>query len=98
MYPVKKMRRSLGLIYIRLDFEKRMANMFIKDFLTAADPNLLELYSKKKFDFKKRKEGIPFFIEGKEFTMVILDNHVFIHAADEDGIIDILQGMIELTK
>jgi hypothetical protein len=98
MYPVKKMRRSMGLIYFRLDFEKRMTNQFIKDFLTAYDPELLKLYSKKKYDFKKRKEGKAFFIEGKELTMVILDNHFFIHASDEDEVINLLQSLIELTK
>jgi hypothetical protein len=98
MYPVKKMRRSMGMIYFRLDLDKKTINQFIKDFLVAYDPELLKLYSKKKYDFKKRKEGKAFFIEGKEVTMVILDNHLFIHAADEDGVINILQSLIELTK
>ena len=98
MYTAKKWRRSLGLIYIKMEDNKRNITAFIKDFLSSFDPKLLEIYSKRKFDIKKRKPGIAFFVEGKELTMIILDNQIFIHAVDEDSVINIIQGLIQVTK
>jgi hypothetical protein len=97
-YKAKKWRRSLGIIYIIMEDNKRAMNGFIGDFLKTYDPALLDVYSQRKFDFKKRKAGKAFFIEGKELTMVILDEHIFIHAVHEDGVIDIVRELIEVSK
>ena len=69
MHKAKKWRRSLGLIYIKMEDNKRNITAFLKDFLTSYDPELYEVCSQRKFDIKKRKPGKAFFVEGKELTL-----------------------------
>jgi len=97
-YKAKKWRRSLGIIYIKMDDNKRKTTAFLKDFLGKYDPVLLDICSQRKFDVKKRKAGIPFFVEGKELTMVILDYNIFIHTVEEDRVIDIVRELIDVSK
>ena len=92
-YRIKRWKTARGLYYLLIDGGKRTVTSFVNDFLKKVDPGTLKAEEK---NLKKRKENKFCFLEGPSITIMVMDNHIFIKPENEEKVLEIIQGMVEL--
>lgn len=86
-YTMKRFKRGKGMIYVGLKEGEEGVKSFLRDFLSKFDNELLNLLN---------TDEEVIFISGENNTLFNVENHILIHANDEDKCINLIESMLDL--